>query len=860
MSEVSPIQTACRLWVFVLGLSSTILLLVAAGSSLGHSISDAEYLANTPLVANATMDVNVDTFAANGTTFVGYVTPGGGIILSRLSMEDGNTTTVRSVSAGSGHYPRLSGDLNGTVCVSSWSTETPNSTWAGYLTVFCTDESLVPSWFATVALENLTEGAVTVKYYEVAQISPDEVVLIVGLLGTPTPTLWSASLAVVSKQGQTWNIPLKSTEGWGPPVQMIVRNGIVWGFFSNSVISGGSQSSREPELMAFRIDLANHTLIGPQSITTPASPGNLSAVARSISVDWGSIGEDIVQLYLQVIEVDPGGVPTISAYQGARAITLDRLLRVVDYRDYHMDIPFSGRPEWCPNIADHDGGFWPPSSVSPVVFIPSCRYDLFDPSSTGGVWVVLGADAQHLNLTVPTRDLRVNWEQNNAARLIYIEPTTGNVYWAILRLAIPDLTLAFREEPPRTGVTSERIELNVSISNIGRSVSVGSRIEVLDERSGAVIGSYPVGTVDSNASMAITIEVLPKTGTNTFTVRIVGAMPADLPGGTKELRFTLSDVSAPPFLGVSDPLKGQCIGGVVRIAGSVFDPDGEGSYVLRYHVIGMDWHEAEVQTEWIILWDLAGIPPGDNRIEVVASDGLWTSNAAVIPVVVNNLDHEGCSRLVITSFSPTLNFSVSEGENFSLRVTAWSLFARTIQYEWQCDCVYDPATSEPQLDASTNFSSSGIRTAEVVIIAGSDVAIVRWNITVLEVRNNTAPVVMVETSGEPYVGDEIFVNGSSSFDPDGDPMSFHWYVDGIPLDSDAATIQLRFGTPGNHTLRLDISDGEEMSSYRQEIPIGPHPRPFTSDSGSLWFGLMLVALGVLVTVIPFVLRRRRTKP
>ena len=62
--------------------------------------------------------------------------------------------------------------------------------------------------------------------------------------------------------------------------------------------------------------------------------------------------------------------------------------------------------------------------------------------------------------------------------------------------------------------------------------------------------------------------------------------------------------------------------------------------------------------------------------------------------------------------------------------------------------------------------------------------------------NNTAPVARAGADGEAPLGVALALNGSTSYDPDGDELLYHWEVDDAPTDSVLTTTENPFAVNG----------------------------------------------------------------
>ena len=102
-------------------------------------------------------------------------------------------------------------------------------------------------------------------------------------------------------------------------------------------------------------------------------------------------------------------------------------------------------------------------------------------------------------------------------------------------------------------------------------------------------------------------------------------------------------------------------------------------------------------------------------------------------------------------------------------------------------------------------------------------------ITVNEVTTNTPPVADAGTDATYELGETVSLDGTGSYDPDGDAITYSWAVDSVPSDSgmddedlvDADTDSATF-TPdvaGVYTFVLTVSDGTESDSDRVTITV-----------------------------------------
>ncbi len=80
---------------------------------------------------------------------------------------------------------------------------------------------------------------------------------------------------------------------------------------------------------------------------------------------------------------------------------------------------------------------------------------------------------------------------------------------------------------------------------------------------------------------------------------------------------------------------------------------------------------------------------------------------------------------------------------------------------------------------------------------------------------NVAPTAVVPSSIEAEVGRVVYLDASSSYDPEGDPLKFYWNLESIPPDSVDVVLADRYApvavlipdVPGIYSVSLTVSDG-----------------------------------------------------
>lgn len=79
--------------------------------------------------------------------------------------------------------------------------------------------------------------------------------------------------------------------------------------------------------------------------------------------------------------------------------------------------------------------------------------------------------------------------------------------------------------------------------------------------------------------------------------------------------------------------------------------------------------------------------------------------------------------------------------------------------------------------------------------------------------NNTVPVARAGADGEAPLGVPLALDGSSSYDPDGDEIIFHWGVDDAPVDSVLATTENPFAVNSTRNAGITAVTPDQVGVY-----------------------------------------------
>lgn len=202
---------------------------------------------------------------------------------------------------------------------------------------------------------------------------------------------------------------------------------------------------------------------------------------------------------------------------------------------------------------------------------------------------------------------------------------------------------------------------------------------------------------------------------------------------------------------------------------------------------------------------------------LTVSDGVFLSQPADVHVTVNAVNQvptadAGPDMTVRVGERVFLDGSGSTDADGDPLAYAWYQVGGP---EWVV--IDGPTTVRP----SFTPAKAGVYTFEVVVNDGKDTSRPD-SVTITALRNNQQPVAMVSAPCSVAVGTRVVLDGQASFDPDGDPITYHWQQTlgaTVSLDDPQNPAPSFYAvTAGVIGFSLIVSDGE-LASAPAEVRI-----------------------------------------
>lgn len=243
--------------------------------------------------------------------------------------------------------------------------------------------------------------------------------------------------------------------------------------------------------------------------------------------------------------------------------------------------------------------------------------------------------------------------------------------------------------------------------------------------------------------------------------------------------------------------------------------DGSGSHDPNGDLLSYSWTQEEGPE--VVLSDNHTVSPaflgresGEYVFKLVVSDGRVTSLPDEVVVFIRNVPPSadaGPDREVYVGMQVVLDGTESTDSN-----------GDPLSYSWT-QTLGTPVTLAGSHNPSASLvpSQPGVYAFQLVTFDGSLFSPPDEVLVIVNNPDNSVPTADAGTDSTAKVGDTVTLNGSASFDPEGESLSYAWsQTDGpesVALEG-AATALASFETlvPGLYTFQLIVSDGSLSSA------------------------------------------------
>jgi len=214
-----------------------------------------------------------------------------------------------------------------------------------------------------------------------------------------------------------------------------------------------------------------------------------------------------------------------------------------------------------------------------------------------------------------------------------------------------------------------------------------------------------------------------------------------------------------------------------------------------------------------------------------------------ISITLYETPEEANEAPIILTYYPLLNPSIDETESQEFNVGAYDPDGDPLTYGWYLDGIKVGGNLTTYIfDASGK--PIGSYTVKVNVTDGDLTVDHSWTLTVL--LENHAPIILTYY---PLINPSIYETESQEFnvtasDPEGDPLTYGWYLDGIKVGGNLTTYTFdASGKPiGPYTVKVNVTDGDFVVDHswtltvllEEELRIATTSNPITMDPVDSW--------------------------
>jgi len=231
--------------------------------------------------------------------------------------------------------------------------------------------------------------------------------------------------------------------------------------------------------------------------------------------------------------------------------------------------------------------------------------------------------------------------------------------------------------------------------------------------------------------------------------------------------------------------------------------------------------------------------------------------SVVLTVVDNRQASNAVSSDITVDFPPIAALSVSRTAAPPGVPIQFAAFASTdsdgtiVSYAWD----FGDGQTAARISVTHAYADNGTFTVRLTVtdnLGGLDTTAVSIDI------GNRAPTIF---AASPHAGFVLPLDGMQTLvvvasDADGDPLTYAWTVDGLPVNASSSSYEFVGSNVGSHIVRVVVSDGYSEVDFGWAIEVRASPQPPAAHlepvgAGTfiqVFSGIALVSLGVLFLI------------
>ena len=230
---------------------------------------------------------------------------------------------------------------------------------------------------------------------------------------------------------------------------------------------------------------------------------------------------------------------------------------------------------------------------------------------------------------------------------------------------------------------------------------------------------------------------------------------------------------------------------------------------------------------------------GSYVLSLVVSDGSLSSAASTVTITASTANiapvaNAGAAQSVVTGSQVTLNGSASNDANGDALTYTWAFVSRPTG---STAALSSAASVNPTFTAAT----AGSYVLSLIVNDGA-LSSTTSTVTITASNANLAPVANAGGGLNATVGNTVTLNGTGSYDPNGDPLVYAWAFVSRPAGSSAVLSGSTTARPsfiadraGSFVIALAVGDGS-LASPISTVTITASPAPVAADISLFLYG------------------------
>ncbi|MDA2935502.1 PKD domain-containing protein, partial [Acidobacteria bacterium AH-259-D05] len=205
-----------------------------------------------------------------------------------------------------------------------------------------------------------------------------------------------------------------------------------------------------------------------------------------------------------------------------------------------------------------------------------------------------------------------------------------------------------------------------------------------------------------------------------------------------------------------------------------------------------------------VVFDSTGLSPGNYTVSLEVRDKKQNLATCEVNLAVDK------NRIAPTVACEPSDLRVTEDQSTTVQARASDANNDSLTYSWSVDGE-SVTNNQPSFEFGTAGRSIGAHRVRVTVTDVDNMsADCEFNVTIDRRPNRNPTVALTLDTNDVYAGDRVSANAQAS-DPDGDPLSYSWTLDGQRRSDTSSRIQIDTSglAGGRHSVAVTVRDDRD---------------------------------------------------